>query len=196
MMNTNIEVRLANPDDAKELLKIYEPYVKNTTVTFECDVPTIEEFQERIQNTLQQYPYLVALIDGKIIGYAYASQFKNRKAYQYSVETSIYIENNEKRKGIGNILYRVLEKILSIQNITNLNACIAYPNRGSIHFHEKEGFQMVAHFHECGYKFEEWHDMIWMEKRIGSHNEKPNEIVPFSKINKYDVKDIMSKIFL
>jgi phosphinothricin acetyltransferase len=171
-----ITVRTASPEDASEILDIYAPYVENTAITFEYDVPDLNEFRQRIVNTLKKYPYIVAVEDGKIVGYAYAGTFKARAAYDRSVETSIYIKTDERGKGIGKTLYNELESRLKEQGILNLNACISwidtpdeYLTHQSPEFHARLGYTRCAHFHKCGYKFGKWFDMIWMEKMIGEH---------------------------
>lgn len=178
-----MNIRIATSDDAKELLNIYKYYVENTAITFEYDVPSIEEFSERIKNTLKKYPYLIAENEDGIYGYAYASAFKSRQAYDWAVETSIYVKNGDSRHGVGTLLYNELEKYLKMQNIINVNACIAYPNEKSEEFHKKFGYKTIAHFTKCGYKFGKWHDMIWMEKFIGEHTDNPKDVIPFSELN-------------
>lgn len=163
--------------DAEELLDIYSVYVKDTAISFEYDVPTISEFEGRINRISSHYPYLKAVDDvGKIQGYAYASVFKDRRAYDRSVETTIYVRRTCQGTGIGRLLYDALEQELKKMGILNMNACIAYIDipdehltNDSMHFHEAMGFQLVGSFHKCGYKFNKWYDMIWMEKLIGIH---------------------------
>jgi phosphinothricin acetyltransferase len=181
-----ISIRLATVDDASELLNIYSYYVENTAISFECAVPSVEEFQERIANTLKRFPYLVAICDGKIVGYAYVSPFKARAAYVHSVETSIYVDRNCRGKGVGRLLYEHLEKILKAQNILNMNAGAAYTEteddhltNDSLYFHEHMGYTKVAQLHKCGIKFNTWYDLIWMEKMLGSHDANPAEFIPF-----------------
>lgn len=173
-------IRIATEDDAEKLLKIYGYYVENTAITFEYDVPSVEEFQERIRRTLGKYPYLVSEQDGVIAGYAYAGPFKERSAYDWAVETTIYIDKDARKKGLGKELYLALEKVLALQNIVNLNACIGCPivedeylTRNSICFHEHIGYRLVGEFHKCGYKFGRWYDMVWMEKCIAEHLDNP-----------------------
>lgn len=178
-----MNIRIASPNDTKEILNIYKYYVENTAITFEYDVPSIEEFSERIKSTLKKYPYLIAENEGEVYGYAYASAFKNRRAYDWAVETSIYVKNNDSRHGVGTLLYNELEKYLKMQNIININACITYPNKKSEEFHKKFGYKTIAHFTKCGYKFGKWHDMIWMEKFIGEHTDNPKDVIPFSKLD-------------
>lgn len=190
-MTTNTDpftIRMASVKDAPALLEIYRPYVLNTAITFEYDVPTVEEFAGRIAHTLQQYPYLIAEQDGAAAGYAYVSPFKERAAYGWAVETSIYLKENLRGKGCGRALYDTLEAILKRQNILNLNACIAHTGHedahltnGSTHFHEHLGYRLVGTFHQCGYKFGTWYDMIWMEKMLGDHTADPAPVLPIEK---------------
>lgn len=176
-------IRLAQPGDAEALLNIYAPYVLNTAITFEYTVPSVQEFSGRIQNTLARYPYLVALGEGEILGYAYASSFHTRAAYAWAAETSIYIRQDARGGGLGKALYQHLETILARQGVLNLNACIAYPNPDSVAFHERMGFNTVGHFHQCGFKLGRWYDMIWMEKTLGDHGVPPRPFVPFSELS-------------
>lgn len=175
----NYSVRFAKPEDAENLLDIYSYYVLNTAISFEYTVPTVEEFRNRIENTLKKYPYLVIETGNKIKGYAYAGPFKTREAYKYSVETTIYLKHGEQKKGYGRILLTELEKELGLRGFTNANACIAYIeisdeylNNNSMEFHEYMGYRFVGRFHKCAYKFDRWYDMIWMEKFVGEHNIK------------------------
>lgn len=183
-MNTNtfITIRTATLSDAQALLNIYSPYVEHTAITFEYDVPSVEEFASRIKNTLQKYPYLVAEKNGRLLGYAYASPFHERPAYDWAVETSIYVDQNIKHQGIGRRLHDALEDALRNQGILNMNACIAYPpeedeylDKNSVEFHTHMGYRLVGEFYKCGYKFHRWYNMVWMEKLIGNHlsDQKP-----------------------
>lgn len=169
-------IRTATPQDAEAILAIYAPYIEQTAITFEYDVPSVDEFRKRIENTLKKYPYLVGEEEGEIVGYAYAEVFKARAAYSRCVETSIYVKMDQHGKGIGKKLYERLEEELKQMGILNMNACITWldtPNQYLTHqspeFHEHLGYKRVAHFHQCGYKFGLWFDMIWMEKMIGEH---------------------------
>lgn len=188
-MPEKFNIRLANANDAEELLKIYTPYVTDTAITFEYDVPSLEEFTQRIINISKKYPYIVAERGGEIVGYAYAGAFKERAAYDWAVETTIYVKQDCTASGIGRKLYAVLEKLLGKQGILNLNACIAYTEtedehltNGSMAFHNKLGYKLVGTFHKCGYKFSHWYDMIWMEKFIGKHTETQSPVIDFRKI--------------
>lgn len=184
-------IRVATPQDAGALLAIYAPYVTDTAITFEYEVPFITEFRERIRHTLERYPYLVMEQDGEILGYAYAGPFKERAAYDWAVETTIYVKQGMKKQGIGRKLYQALEDTLIRQNILNLNACIGYPTvedeyltRNSMEFHQHLGYRLVGQFYQCGYKFERWYDMVWMEKLVGEHGVEPVRVKPFPELQR------------
>lgn len=192
IINTNnITLRIATIKDAEEILSIYSYYVLNTAISFEWTVPSLQDFSERIDNTLKKYPYIVAEISKnnkkRIIGYAYAGAFKTRAAYDWSVETSIYVDKDFRHYGIGKLLLERLEELLQKQNILNVNACIAfteqeneYLTNDSFKFHKKMGYTLVGTFHKCGYKFDKWFDMIWMEKIIGKHIQNQPEVLNFN----------------
>jgi phosphinothricin acetyltransferase len=190
MAITPVSIRIAAETDAGQLLQIYAPYVRDTAVSFEYTVPSVDEFQKRIRLVLQHYPYIVAERDGSIIGYSYASAFKERPAYCHSVEMTVYIRQNCRGQGAGRILYDGMERILRLQGILNMNACIGYTSRehdvhltnASMHFHERMGFRLVGRFTACGYKFGEWYDMIWMEKLIDIHGPAVPVFRPFPDI--------------
>lgn len=174
-----MKIERVTPEDAKELLAIYAPYVRDTAVSFEYEVPSLQEFRGRIQDISKILPYIKAVEAGEILGYAYAGKFKNRKAYDWSVEVTVYVREDARRRGVGKMLYQALENSLQRIGVLNMNACIAVPkgddkhlSNDSYHFHEKMGFHLVGTFHDSGYKFCTWYDMIWMEKMIGKHGEK------------------------
>ena len=175
-------IREAKLEDAAELLAIYAPYVEKTAITFEYTVPSVAEFAERMQQVQQRYPYLVAEQDGKLLGYVYAGPFHERAAYDWAVETSLYVRQGVRRTGIGTALYAALETCLQEQGILNLNACIAYPpkedehlDKNSVEFHTHMGYRLVGEFHKCGYKFNHWYRWrkqlahIWQISRLFNH---------------------------
>ena len=169
-------VRDVKLSDAERIRTIYSYYVESTAVSFEYDVPSIEEFENRISKTIENFPYYVVEDEGVVIGYAYAGPFVGRIAYRFSAELSIYIGKDSKGKGCGRMLYDALEKELSKRGFTNLYACIGDPieedeylTRDSEHFHEHMGFKKVGTFYKCGYKFGRWYNMIWVEKIIKEH---------------------------
>lgn len=185
MMKEEIVLRLATPADAPALVEIYAPYVEETPITFEYEVPTAQEFSRRIKTTLEKYPYLVAELDGVPVGYAYASAFKARAAYNWAVETSVYVKHGAGGKGIGKSLYQGLEAALKAQNVENVNACITdFPGSASIPFHQKLGYKTVARFTKCGYKLGIWWDMVWMEKFLGEHPNPPRPFIPLPQLER------------
>ncbi|BCP59508.1 GNAT family N-acetyltransferase [Streptococcus parasuis] len=161
-----IEIRNAQVEDAANLVAIYAPYVEKTAITFETQVPAVEDFANRIEKTLKKFPYLVAVEEGQIVGYAYASTYYARAAYDWTVEMSVYVQKEARGKGIGNLLYTALEEELTARGFKNFLACIALPNPASIALHEKRGYQQVAHFKKVGYKFGTWHDIVWLQKSL------------------------------
>lgn len=193
-----MNIRLATPQDCADLLAIYTPYIIHTAITFEYEIPDMMEFESRIKDTLSFYPYLAAVENEKIIGYAYASQFHTRAAYSHSAELSIYIEQNCRQHGIGKALYESLFQILRLQNIYMVHACIAtcdnideHLNNDSILFHEKMGFSHSGKHELCGYKFNKWYNVIWMDKMIEAHPEQVSAFIPFSKLEEYSYQDFL-----
>ncbi|MGM9647494.1 MAG: GNAT family N-acetyltransferase [Eubacteriales bacterium] len=178
-----MKIEAVKAEDAEELLSIYAPYVRDTAISFEYEVPTVSAFEDRIRRISSALPYLKAVEAGKILGYAYADTFKNRKAYDWSVEVTVYVRGDFRRAGIGKLLYHALEDSLKRMGVLNMNACIALPKAEDDHltmdsycFHQKMGFQPVGTFHYSGYKFDTWYDMIWMEKIIGEHSQTPQTV--------------------
>lgn len=161
-----MNIRLAKKSDAAALLAIYAPYVENTAITFEYEVPTIEDFANRIEKTLRKHPYLVAEEDGLILGYAYASTYYARAAYDWAVELSVYVSQDTRGKGVGSKHYDELEGLLDQMGYMHFLACISLPNEDSLAFHAKRGYQQVAHFPKISYKFERWHDIVWLQKSL------------------------------
>ena len=172
-----MEIRFAKPSDARSLLDIYAPYVENTAITFEYEVPTIEDFATRIAKTLEKYPYLVAEEDGVVVGYAYASTYYARAAYDWAVELSVYVSQDARGQGVGSKLYDALEDLLEQMGYIHFLACISLPNEASLALHRKRGYQQVAHFPKIGYKFNCWHDIVWLQKSL----EKEAKSIKFLK---------------
>lgn len=188
MVRDRVRIRVANLNDAAEIRAIYAPYVEKTMITSELEVPTVEEFQARMTKTLAKYPYVVADLDGEVLGYAYTSPFVGRAAYGYSAETSIYIKSTGQKLGLGRKLYEAIEKISAMQHIRNLTARIGYTdeeheylNKNSARFHEKLGYQLAGRFPNAGHKFGRWYDIIWMVKHIGEHD-TPAPFLPFPEL--------------
>ncbi len=183
----NCVIRDAVAGDIPAILEIYRYYVEQTAITFEYVTPSAEEMLDRMKSVQRRYPYLVLEWEGRVVGYAYAGVFKGRAAYDRSCEMTIYLSHRALKQGFGRRLYTALEERLTQQGMLNLYACIgmpvedgdAYLTRNSAEFHAHLGFVTVGTFHLCGYKFNRWYDMIWMEKMVGEHtNHLPPVVWP------------------
>lgn len=183
-MPEEITYRVARPEDAEQILKIYAPFVEHTTVTFEYTVPTAAEFQERIRRTLVNYPYLVAEAGGEVVGYAYAGPFRERAAYIWSAEVSVYVRPDMHRRSIGRTLYTMLEEILRRQNVASMAACISRPNRESVKFHSCLDFERVARFTKCAFKLGRWVDIVYMQKILREDDGEPEAFIPYSRLDR------------
>ncbi|MBQ9364142.1 MAG: GNAT family N-acetyltransferase [Schwartzia sp.] len=194
-MTRKIKIRVAALDDAARLLAIYAYYTEHTAISFEYSPPSIEEFRSRMEKIMTRYPYFVAEDDGNILGYACTHQFIGRAAYDWSAETTIYIAKDSRKRGIGFRLYGAIENISREQGITNLYACIGYPDEedeyltmNSADFHAHMGYKLTGKFNKCGYKFGRWYSMAWMEKIIKKHEESTAPITAFPDIDKETLK--------
>ena len=189
-METDIRICMARQEDAAALLDIFTPYVLQTAVAFNYEPPTLEEFSATMADRLRRYPYLVARRGKEVVGYAYASPFKTRAAYDWAVETSIYVKQGQTGTGCGRRLYEALERILKAQHILSMYACIACTDREDKHltsnspdFHAHMGYELTARFPKCGSKFGKWYDMIWMHKEIGPHTDTPLLVIPVTEVD-------------
>lgn len=191
-----VDLRIASPDDAAALLAVYAPYVRETCITFEYDVPGVDEFANRIARTLERYPYLVACErrGGKPLGYAYVGVFHARPAYDWAVETSIYVDGDARGRHVGSLLHEGLERSCRLMGIRNLEACIAWPDEGgSVGFHTRMGYRMVGRFEACGYKLGAWRDMVWMEKHIADHAGAPEPLQAFPLV-RGEIEDMLAEL--
>ena len=175
-----LTLRFATPSDAEALVAIYAPYILKTAITYEYEIPSAAEFARRIETYSAKYPYLVAALNGIPVGYAYACPLGSRPAFDWSVETAIYIREDCKGMGIGQLLYEKLEAILKIMGIRTMTAAVAsvdhddpYLTNASIAFHLRMGFTPVGTFHNAGCKFGRWYDLTWLEKQIGEYEHNP-----------------------
>ena len=187
-------IRIATLEDAEQTLDIYAPYVLKTAVTFEWEVPSLEEFRARMARTLERYPFIVAESDGQLVGFTYAGSLRSRKAYDWTIETAIYVKEDTRRGGVGRKLYEALEAILKLQGILSANACIAYAEteserltKDSLRFHERMGYSVIGEFHDCGYKFDTWYSVLWMEKMLGPHTSDAPEPRAFSELSESEL---------
>ena len=182
---SELTLRLAVSDDAPALLDIYRPYVLDTAITCEYEVPSVEEFAGRIVHTLERYPYLVAELDDRPVGYAYVGPLNSREAYDWSVETSIYLAPETRHMGIGRTLHDALKACVAAMGMTNMCALIAVPHgeddeyltHNSQDFHAHMGYRLVGTFDRCAQKFGRWYDMCWMELELAPGRE-PNSPKP------------------
>ena len=166
-------IRLATEDDAPYILELYTPIVQETTISFELTVPAVEEIQERIRQSVPRFPWLVCENETTFMGYAYASAYRSRLAYQWSVDVSVYVNPACHRNGVGRALYTSLFKILAAQGFYNAFAIVALPNPASIGLHQSLGFEHVGEFQRVGYKLGEWRDVSWWQLSLQSPKDNP-----------------------
>lgn len=186
----SMKLRLALESDVQAIWNIYAKYI-NTPITFEYELPTLHEFTNRWKQISHTYPYIVCEEAGTVIGYAYANRQRERAAYQWNVELSIYIDPSYTAKGIGRLLLTSLIELLKLQKMRTIYGCITLPNDASVKLHESFGFQRIGVYHNTGYKCGIWHDVVWYEKQIMPYNE-PNPLIPFCEYMKTHQEDIQS----
>lgn len=175
-------IRVVKERDAEAIQRIYAPIVADTPISFEMEVPSVDEIKERLKKTLVLHPWLVYELDGKVVGYAYASTYRTRVAYQWSAEVTVYVDQNFRGKGIGKALYLDLFEILKKQGYRTLIGGITLPNTGSVAIHESLGFRKVAHFNSVGYKLGAWHDVGFWQLEVQPYILDPPVPIPFNKI--------------
>jgi L-amino acid N-acyltransferase YncA len=185
-------IRLANPTDAVAMLAIYAPYIRNTSITFETGVPAVADFANRIHSYLADWPWLVYEKDGHIVGYAYASRYRERVAYQWSIECSVYIHNDHHRSGIARALYSSLFSILKVQGFANVYAVINLPNDPSIALHESMGFKYFATYEMVGYKLGKWKDVGWWQLQLNDYLREPPAPLKLSEMSHEMLKELLN----
>ena len=186
----HMNMRKATADDAPEIVNIMDYYMKNTAVHFSYKAPEIDDFRQDMIYITEKFPFFVLEDKSSIKGFAYAKPFSDVPAYDWSCELTIYIKEDFKRKGLGRKLYLAVEDAVKMMGIKNMYSYIAYTERedehldnSSMRFHEKMGFERVARFSKCGYKFDTWYDVIWMEKIIAEHEDHPNRIMSYRDLD-------------
>jgi phosphinothricin acetyltransferase len=184
-----MHIRHVELSDAEAVLNIYKPYIESTSITFETSVPSVDEFAARIESYTEKYPWLIAEDSGNVIGYAYASKHRERDAYQWCVESSVYVLEKYHRSGIAMKLYNSLFSILKECGYVNVYAGITLPNPKSYTFHKKMGFEDIGVYKNIGYKFDKWHDVAWLVKTINDHSANPAAPKKFNKEQKPEVCD-------
>lgn len=183
-----VNIRLADPKrDAAAILSVYAPYIEKTAVTFEYDVPNAAAFEQRVAQIAGEFPYLLLELDGELAGYAYAHRQAERAAFGWNAELSIYLKEGFTGRGVGVPLYSLLEELLAMQGYVNFYGVITDSNAGSIAMHEKMGYRIVGRHEKTGYKFGQWHDTVWLHKRI--KDGAPGVIIPVHMLEADKVRD-------
>ena len=193
----NFIIREATAEDAAALLEIYAYYVRNTATTFEYEPPLISAFTERIAAARTRYPYLLLESGSEVCGFAFAHAFRERPAYDYAAEVTIYLRHDMRHQALGRALYAALEDELRRMGVRSLYACVAVPAGEDMHlsmdsprFHETMGFRRCGEFRNCGMKFGKWYTMVWMEKIIGSFDEHPEPLIPYPALLRREDRDL------
>lgn len=180
-----LHLRAATPDDAEDIAGIYAPYVVTSAVTFETTPPNTKEMRKRIADGLELYPWIVICDDevpDVVLGFAYATAFRPRPAYRFTVSTAVYIAGQSHRQGLGHILYECLLETLHEQGFVNAIAAIPLPNEIGIDLHESVGFQRAGVYRQVGFKFGEWHDVGLWQKTLATAADVPEEPKPFPQV--------------
>jgi L-amino acid N-acyltransferase YncA len=186
-------IRLATADDAKAILEIYAPYITDTSLTFETDVPSVQAFAQRIETYQQNWPWLVCEIDNTIAGYAYGARYRERTAYQWCAESSVYIHDRFLKKGIAQALYNALFEILKRQRFYTIYAVINLPNNQSVALHEKMGFEYFATYKNVGYKLGKWKNVGWWQLILNEYKNNPEPPIKFAGLNKDFLEELFNK---
>lgn len=186
-------IRFADENDTEDLLDIYRPYIIQTAITFEYEIPDTSSFKKRLEAIHRQFPWLVLEIDKKLAGYAYASPHHERAAYQWGADMSIYLAEGYQGMGIGKALYFALIELLRKQGYYNLYALLVSPNEKSERLHTYFGFETIGMYKNTGNKFGKWYDVRCMEKVIKKHDENPHEPIPVLKIKQEEIEGIFIK---
>ncbi|MGH2553215.1 MAG: GNAT family N-acetyltransferase [Chitinophagaceae bacterium] len=190
------QIRIADGSDAEGILSIYAPYIEHSSFTFETIVPAKDEFAERIKYNLQNWPWLVCEVDGVIAGYAYATRYRERTAYQWGTECSVYIHDDYQRTGIAKALYISLFEILKKQGFRNVYAVINLPNERSVAFHESCGFKYFATYEKVGYKLGKWKNVGWWRLMLNEFGDEPPAPQKFSAMDKKFLPDLFRQSLL
>lgn len=183
-MNLTKNIRMAGINDALAVAKIYEPYCLHSPSTFEIVPPDHEEIGLRIARVLKHYPWLVYEEEGEMLGYAYAAGHKERPAYRFSADVSIYLKDGFQKKGIGTALYTVLIDLVKRQGFYNAYAGITLPNDASVGLHRRMGFEPIAIYRRVGFKLGRWHDTQWWHLRLNepADDGEPEETISIHEL--------------
>ena len=184
-----MQIRIATKEDSPAIAAIYAPIVERTHISFELEPPDANEMWGRLSKALENHVGLVVEADGRIDGYAYASKYREKPAYKWSTETTIYVRDGVRGKGVGRTLYRTLLRILAAQNYRQAYGGIALPNAASIALHEAVGFKHTGVNPEAGYKLGRWHDLGWWGFQLNTAGGEPAPPVPLKALG--DLKRFM-----
>ena len=184
-------IRPATVSDAASILEIYTPYILNTAFTFETDVPALQDFEHRINTYQENWPWLVYEDEGGIAGYAYGTKHRERAAYQWCVESSVYLNEKYQQKGIAKKLYDTLFEILKYPGCRNVYAGITLPNDKSISFHKKFGFTCLADYENIGYKLERWNTVSWWQLQLNAYSNNPAAPIKFPEVPISFLQDVL-----
>lgn len=179
-------IRLARPEDAPALQAIYAPVVISTPTSFELNPPTVEEMRQRLEQKLLTHPWVVYEAEAQVVGSAYASAYRARAAYQWSVEVSVYLHERWRGQGLGQALYTSLFALLRLQGFCNVYAGITLPNAASVALHERMGMCPVGVYRQVGYKLGAWHDVGWWQGTLQSHVPEPAAPLSFAEAQTLD----------
>lgn len=176
------------------MLAIYAPYVRDTAITFEYEVPTAAEFGARLHHVLPEYPWLVCRAPGQVLGYAYAHRHMERAAYGWNVECSVYVLGSARGRGVGRALYGALLELLRLQGVVNAYGCIAVPNEPSEALHRATGFSLLGHFPASGWKQGRWHDIVWYGRCLQEPGAgEPAPLRPFGSLGQELVDEVLRR---
>ena len=184
-----VEVRIASGSDAQAMLDIYKPYVYDTAISFETELPSVEQFEQRINTCLEKYPWIVCTVNNQIAAYVYASKHREREAYQWTCECSVYVDDKFKGKGIAKELYACLFWLLKFQGFRNVYAGITMPNIPSEKLHAACGFELFAVYDNIGYKLGSWHKVGWWKLQLNGFDPKPAPPQKFSQLDRLAFED-------
>lgn len=192
-MSKQISIRLIRETDAEAALAVYRPYVLNSVITFDYEVPSVEEFSEKIRTITAEYPWLVCEYEGKIAGYAYGSRHRSKAAYQWSPESTIYVAEEFHGTGIARILYKTVFEILLLQRFVNVFAGVTLPNPASENFHRSLGFTEIGVFRNIGYKLGKWNDVRWFQLLLSEWKTEPAEPLMIGAVADTEAFEILMK---
>ena len=186
-----VTLRRAHLEDAEAILEIYAPYIRNTNITFEYEVPSLSEFRDRMAGIMEGYPYLICEIDGIAAGYAYAHRYKERAAYQWDAELSVYLREGCERRGIGQAFYTALMEILKEQHVRNVYGIVTSPNPPSEALHAAMGFRLAGVSLKTGYKLGKWIDVSCFERPLGDPDSPPEELFTVHQVPQERIAQIL-----